>query len=48
MTDPRVRRHVELERFRGLQRYARAQAERRGIGPEDAERLVDDVRSASA
>jgi CopG family transcriptional regulator/antitoxin EndoAI len=39
-----LRRHVELERFRALQRYGRAQAERRGIGPEDAEALVDEVR----
>lgn len=40
-----LRRHLELERFRALQRYARGQAERRGVGPEDAEALVDDVRA---
>ena len=41
-----LRRHVELERFRALQRYAREQAERRGLGPEDVEALVDELRSA--
>ncbi len=40
-----LRRHLDLERFRALQRYARAEAERRGYGPEDAEALVDEVRS---
>lgn len=39
-----LRRHVELERFRALQRYARSQAEQRGIGPEDVEALVDELR----
>ena len=39
-----LRRHVELERFRALQRFGRAQAERRGIGPEDVEALVDEMR----
>lgn len=38
-------REVRLERFRGLQRYVRGQAERRGIGPEDTERIVDEVRA---
>lgn len=40
-----LRRHLELERFRVLQRYARSEAERRGIGPEDVETLLDQVRS---
>ena len=40
-----LRRQLQLERFRELQGYARAQAERRGYGPEDAERLVDEARS---
>jgi CopG family transcriptional regulator/antitoxin EndoAI len=40
-----LRRHVQLERFRELQRYGRDQAEQRGIAPEDAEALVDELRS---
>jgi metal-responsive CopG/Arc/MetJ family transcriptional regulator len=40
-----LRRQLELERFRELQRFAREQAERRGYGPEDADALVDEVRS---
>ena len=40
-----LRRHLELERFRAVSRLARAEAERRGVGPEDAEALVDQVRS---
>jgi CopG family transcriptional regulator/antitoxin EndoAI len=40
-----LRRHVELERFRELQRYGREQAERIGVGPEDAEALVDELRA---
>jgi CopG family transcriptional regulator/antitoxin EndoAI len=43
-----LRRHLELERFRALQRFGRVQAERRGFGPEDAEELVDEVRSERA
>ncbi len=39
-----LRRHVKLERFRAVQRFGRDQAERRGLGPEDAEALVDRVR----
>ncbi|MBA3412721.1 MAG: ribbon-helix-helix protein, CopG family [Actinobacteria bacterium] len=42
-----LRRQVELERLRELQRYGRRQAEVRGIGPEDAEALVDDLRGRS-
>lgn len=40
-----LRRQVELERLRQLQRYGRRRAEERGIGPEDAEALVDELRS---
>jgi len=40
-----LRRHLELERFRGLQTYGRGRAEDRGIGPEDSEALIDAIRS---
>jgi Arc/MetJ-type ribon-helix-helix transcriptional regulator len=40
-----LRRHLQLERFRELQREGRARAEARGIGPEDAEALVDELRA---
>ena len=39
-----LRRQVQLERLRELQRYGRSRAEERGIGPEDAEALVDEIR----
>ena len=39
-----LRRHLQAERFADLQRYGREQAEELGVGPEDAERLVDEVR----
>ena len=42
-----LRRQVGVERLRELQRYGRRQAEVRGIGPEDAEALVDDLRGRS-
>ncbi len=42
-----LRRHVQREHFLGLQRYGRGQAESLGIGPEDVEGLVDELRSAS-
>jgi len=38
-------RQVQLERLRELQRYGRQKAEERGVGPEDAEALVDELRS---
>jgi len=41
-----LRRQIQLERLRELQRYGRARAEERGIGPEDAEALVDELRGA--
>jgi len=40
-----LRRQIQLERLRELQRYGRRQAEERAIGPEDAEGLVDEVRA---
>jgi metal-responsive CopG/Arc/MetJ family transcriptional regulator len=43
-----LRRHVQHERFSELQRAGRDHAEVRGIGPEDVEALVDDLRSARA
>jgi len=43
-----LRRQVELERLRALQRYARDRAEERGIGPEDGEACVDEVRGGRA
>lgn len=41
-----LRRRLQLERFRELQRYWRRRAEERGIGPEEAEALVDELRAA--
>jgi metal-responsive CopG/Arc/MetJ family transcriptional regulator len=40
-----LRRHVQHERFADLQRYGRRRAEARGIGPEDVEGLVDELRA---
>ncbi len=40
-----LRHQVWLERFRDVQRYGRQKAEERGIGPEDVEDLVDEVRA---
>lgn len=40
-----LRRQVELEQLRAVRRYGRRQAEERGVGPEDVERLVDDLRA---
>jgi len=40
-----LRRQLTLVRFRELQRYGRQQAEERGLGPEDAEALVDELRA---
>ena len=41
-----LRRHVLLERLRDIQAYGQVEAGRKGIGPEDAEGLVDQVRRA--
>jgi metal-responsive CopG/Arc/MetJ family transcriptional regulator len=40
-----LRRQVQVERFAALQRYGGKQAEERGIGPEDTEALVDELRA---
>jgi hypothetical protein len=40
-----LRRKVQVERFAGLQRYGRERAEALGVGPEDTEALVDEMRS---
>ena len=40
-----LRRQIRLERFAALQKFGQARAEAAGIGPEDIERLVDDVRA---
>jgi len=40
-----LRRQVQLERFGALQRDGRRLAEERGVGPEDVESLVDDLRA---
>lgn len=40
-----LRRQIEEERWRDLTRYGRQQAEERGVGAEDVERLVDEVRA---
>jgi metal-responsive CopG/Arc/MetJ family transcriptional regulator len=40
-----LRRQVQLERFAAAQRHGRSQAEARGLGPEDVESLVDELRA---
>jgi len=40
-----LRRQIRLERFSALQRFGQDQAETEGIGPEDIEGLVDEVRA---
>jgi predicted transcriptional regulator len=40
-----LRRQVRLGRFTMLQEYGRVRAEARGIGPEDSEELVDELRN---
>ncbi len=40
-----LRRQVQLEHLRALRAYGRRQAEERGIGPEDVEALVDELRT---
>lgn len=40
-----LRRQVQLERFAALQRHGRERAEEQGVGPEDVESLVDDLRA---
>lgn len=43
-----LRRHVEHEHFADLQRYGRDRAEARGIGPEDLEGMIDELRTTHA
>lgn len=43
-----LRRRLWRERWNETQAYGRAQAERLGIGPEDVEDLVDEVRGDRA
>lgn len=43
-----LRRHVQHEHFADLQRYGRDRAEARGIGPEDVERMIDELRMTHA
>jgi predicted transcriptional regulator len=43
-----LRRHVQHEHFVDLQRYARDRAEARGVGPEDVEGMVDELRMTRA
>ncbi|MGK2955136.1 MAG: CopG family ribbon-helix-helix protein [Solirubrobacterales bacterium] len=40
-----LRRQVRLERFAALQEFGQDRAETAGIGPEDVEDLVDEVRA---
>jgi metal-responsive CopG/Arc/MetJ family transcriptional regulator len=40
-----LRRHLQHEHLAELQRYARSQAETLGIGPEDVEELIDELRA---
>ncbi|HEY2717546.1 MAG TPA: ribbon-helix-helix domain-containing protein [Solirubrobacterales bacterium] len=40
-----LRRQLQVERFAALQRYGRERAEERGIGPEETEALIDDLRA---
>lgn len=40
-----LRRQIRLERFSSLQRLGQRQAEKAGIGPEDVEELVDQLRA---
>jgi metal-responsive CopG/Arc/MetJ family transcriptional regulator len=40
-----LRRQLQVERLAGLQRYGRERAEAIGIGPEDSEAVVDEMRS---
>ena len=40
-----LRRQIRLERFATLQRFGQNRAESAGIGPEDIEELVDDLRA---
>ncbi len=43
-----LRRHIQHEHFADLQRYGRDRAEARGIGPEDVEGMIDELRMTHA
>lgn len=43
-----LRRHVQHEHFVDLQRCGRDRAEARGIGPEDVEAMIDELRTTHA
>jgi predicted transcriptional regulator len=43
-----LRRHVQHEHFVDLRGYGRERAEARGIGPEDVEGMIDELRITHA
>ena len=43
-----LRRHTQHEHLAELQRYGRDKAEARGVGPEDVEQLLDELRASPA
>ncbi len=40
-----LRRQVQIERFAALQRHGRERAEALGVGPDDSEAMVDELRT---
>ncbi len=40
-----LRRQLQVTRLSALQRYGREHAEKLGVGPEDTEAVVDELRS---
>lgn len=40
-----LRRHLQSESFAALQRYGQERAELLGVGPDDVEALIDEVRA---
>jgi predicted transcriptional regulator len=43
-----LRRHIQHEHFVELQRWGRDRAEAGGVGPEEVESLIDELRTARA
>jgi metal-responsive CopG/Arc/MetJ family transcriptional regulator len=43
-----LRRHIQHERFTELRRDGRSRAEALGVGPEEVEGLIDELRAADA
>ena len=41
-----LRRHIQYERFAELRRYGRGRAEVLGVGPEEVENLIGELRAA--